>query len=243
MKKACIALVAVLLVFALVPVVRAAVEVSGDAYVGYYDKYLWRGFDLSGGKPVVQGGVDLSAYGVTLSYWTNYQTRDAEGAGLQGGEINETDIALDYSVDLNDIVSLSVGNIFYILDGLRDSNELYLSASLNTLLSPSATIFWDYDEAKADGYFVSASIGHTFELVEKLGLNVGAAVSYNGASDYSVGNYHDFHNFELSARLDYGLLDQLTISPLFIFSSPISDEAKEAIDTEVHAGLNVAQNF
>ena len=26
----------------------AAIEVEGDAYLGVYDKYLWRGFDLSG---------------------------------------------------------------------------------------------------------------------------------------------------------------------------------------------------
>ena len=41
----------------------AAIEVEGSAYVGYFDKYLWRGFDLSGGLPVVQGGVNLSAKG------------------------------------------------------------------------------------------------------------------------------------------------------------------------------------
>jgi len=32
------------------------------------------GFDLSGGMPVFQGGVDLSAEGFTLSYWTNVAT-------------------------------------------------------------------------------------------------------------------------------------------------------------------------
>ena len=140
MKKVCIALVAVLMtVAALVPAASAAIEVEGDAYVGFFDKYLWRGYDLSGGQAVVQGGVDLSAKGVTLSYWSNFQTKDDNGAGLEGGEVTETDITLDYSVDLNDMVSLSVGNIFYNLDGLRDTNELYLGIGLNTILSPSFT--------------------------------------------------------------------------------------------------------
>ena len=86
MKKFCIALFAVLLAAAtLVPAASAAIEVEGDAYVGYYDKYLWRGFDLSGGTPVVQGGVDLSAKGFTLSYWTNIQTKDDV---VLGSEVN-----------------------------------------------------------------------------------------------------------------------------------------------------------
>ena len=32
--------------------VLAAIEVEGDVNAGVYDKYLWRGFDLSGSEPV-----------------------------------------------------------------------------------------------------------------------------------------------------------------------------------------------
>jgi len=244
MKKVCIALVAVLLAFGtLVPAALAAIEVEGDAYIGFYDKYLWRGFDLSGSEGVVQGGVDLSTKGFTLSYWTNYQASDDKDGGFKGGEANETDITLDYTATLNDTVSVSVGNIFYHLDGLDDTNELYLGAALNLLLSPSLTVYYDYDEAESDGLFFNASIGHTIALGEKLGLNLGAGVSYNQASDYAVGAYRDWHNYELSASVDYALTDQLSVTPSFLVSSPISDEAKKAIDTETVGGVALTLTF
>ena len=51
----------------------------------------------------------------------------------------ETDIILDYSFDVNDLLSVSVGNIWYALDGLEDTKELYLSLGLGTILEPSVT--------------------------------------------------------------------------------------------------------
>ena len=134
------------LILALVAVATpalATIEVEGDAYVGYFDKYLWRGFDLSGSLPVVQGGVDLSTNGFTLSYWTNFQTKTDKGAGLDGGDATETDITLDYTFSPTELVSVSVGNIFYMLDGLEDTHEAYLTSvstpSLELLPSRSTT--------------------------------------------------------------------------------------------------------
>jgi uncharacterized protein (TIGR02001 family) len=236
MKQLSMVLVALLVFVAtLVPAAQAAIEVSGDAYVGYYDKYLWRGENLSESKPVVQGGVDLSTHGFTLSYWSNLQTHN--------GEMTETDVTLDYSYDINKLFSVSAGNIFYALDGVPDTNELYFGASVNTILSPAIKIYWDYDQAKDDGYFITASVGHSFELMDKLGLNLGTLVSYNGASDYSVGDYHNWHNWELSASLDYAVNDQVSISPSFTYSIPISNAADDVIDDQILAGLNATLSF
>jgi uncharacterized protein (TIGR02001 family) len=246
MKKLSFLLIAVLVVAATVMVPAAqAVEVEGDAYVGYYDKYLWRGFDLSGGTPVVQGGVDLSAKGFTLSYWTNIQTKDdvVLGSEVNGGDATETDIVLDYSFDINDLLSASVGTIWYALDGLEDTKEAYLGLSLNTLLEPSVTVYYDYDQADENALFYTASVGHSLDLVDGLSLSLGALVSYNDESDYAVGNYSDWHNYELSVGLDYALNDSVAISPSFIYSSPISDEAKEAIDSEMVTGVSIAFAF
>ncbi|MBE0598689.1 MAG: hypothetical protein IH614_15630 [Desulfuromonadales bacterium] len=247
MKKLTITLLAaVLLTAGTVPSAQAAVEVTGGAYVGVYDKYLWRGFDLSGSKPVVQTGVDLSAKGFTLSYWSNLQTRDADSAGLESGEITETDIVLDYSTDLNDLLAVSVGNIFYNLDGLDDTNELYLGLTVNTLLSPNLTVYWDYDEAKGDGLFVTGSVGHTFTVTDQLGINLGALISYNYGSDYSLGTeegHHGWHNYELSVSADYALTENLAISPSLLYSSGLSSAAKNNLDSEFLAGLNLGFTF
>ena len=57
MKKLILALVATAMLAT--PAV-AAIEVEGDVYAGVYDKYMWRGFNLSASQPVLQMGTDIS---------------------------------------------------------------------------------------------------------------------------------------------------------------------------------------
>ena len=247
MKKWAFMLIAVLLLGTTFTVSsQAAIEVEGDVYAGIWDKYMWRGFNLSDSRPTIQAGVDLSVGGWTLSTWHNWQLKSSDD--LRSGEMNETDIILTYAFDVGEMVSISVGDIFYSLDfdGAEDTNELFVTATLNTLLSPNLKISWDWDAAEEDGMFYSLDISHSFDLaqwMEKTSLNLGALVSYNQHSDYSVGDFGGWHNYELSASLDYVLTDQLTISPIVIFSSGISSAAKEAIDTETAGALNLTFVF
>jgi len=226
----------------------AAIEVEGDAYVGYFDKYLWRGFDLSGGLPVVQGGVNLSSNGFTLGYWTNIQTKtdDVDNDGVNdftGGDATETDITIDYTFSPVDKVSVSIGNIWYALDGLEDTKEVYLGLSLDVPLAPAVKVYFDYDQADENGLFYTASVGHSFAATDKLSIGVGALVSYNDKCDYSVGNYSDWHNYELSASASYAVTDQVSITPSFLYSSGISGYAKKSIDSEMLGGLTVSMSF
>lgn len=224
----------------------AEIEVEGDAYVGIFDKYLWRGFDLSGSQPVMQGGVDLSAKGFTLSYWSNLQLSGDQGDGLVAGEATETDIIIDYSFDLNDMVWVSLGDLFYIVEeDFPNTHEFYLSAGLNTILEPSLTIYYDWDEAEEDGLFYTAAVGHGLELADNLSVSLGAAVSYNQESDFNIGDYSDWHNAELCVAADYVVNDQVTLSPTVVFSTPISDDAEDigGIDDEIATGLTVMLTF
>jgi len=244
-KMVSVLIVLVLATFVVSAPVMAAIEVEGDVYAGVYNKYLWRGFDLSGNKPVAQGGVDLTSGNFSLSYWTNMQlkTYTFDNGKLKSGDATENDIVIDYSRDINDLVSISVGNIYYMLDGLDDTNELYLTVGLSTILEPSVTVYYDWDEADENGLYYTASIGHSFDLMEKLSMSLGALVGYNDKSDYAVGNYSDWHNYELSVGADYALTDQLSISPSFLFSEGISDESKAAIDSEMLGGISVTLTF
>lgn len=221
----------------------AAVEVEGSVYAGYFDKYLWRGYDLSGSLPVVQGGVNLASNGFTLGYWTNIQTKTDVGAGLNGGDATETDITLDYSFSPVEKVTVSVGNIWYALDGLEDTKELYLGLGVDCPAAPAFKVYYDYDMADENGLFYTAAVSHSLDLAEKLSVGFGALVSYNDKSDYAVGNYSDWHNYELSASASYAITDQLALAPSLVFSSPISDDAKLAIDSETLAGLTATFSF
>ncbi len=250
MKKWSVLLVCVFILAAgFVSQAQAKIEVEGDTYVGIWDKYLWRGFNLSGSRPTLQGGIDLTAGGWTLSTWHNWQL--SSGGGFDSGELNETDIILTYAFDASELVSMTVGNIWYSLDNEQfgvseDTNELFATATLNTLLAPTLKISWDWDAAEEDGLFYSFDVSHSFDLSQwapNIALNLGALVSYNQHADGTVGDYAGWHNYELSTSLDCALTDQLTISPIFIFSSPISSAAKDAIDTETVAALNLTFTF
>jgi hypothetical protein len=239
MKKWSILLAAVMMFAAtIVPGARAQIEFSGDAYASINSMYLWRGFDLSPDADyVVQPGMDISFGGFTLRYWSNLDS--------DSGEMNETDLTVDYSFDANDLISLSLGNIFYALEDLDDTNELYLGVGFNTFLSPSLKVYYDYDEAEETGLFYTASIGHSFDLKKSLGLSLGALVSYNQKSDYAVGDYSDLHNAEISLSLDYAVNDRITVSPAFIYSAALSDDAEDiaGIDEEFMGGVTVALTF
>lgn len=249
MKKLALALISVLLLGSTFAVnSQAAITVEGDVYAGIWDKYLWRGYDLSNSRPTIQAGLDLTiTEGWTLSTWHNWQL--TSGPDYNAGELNETDVILTYAFDLGDMISMSVGDIWYMIDG-EDANELFASATFNTMLSPTLKISWDWDKSEEDGLFYTFDISHSFDLgqwMEKTTLNLGALVAYNqhsdGATTGTEDDYAGWHNYELSASIDYALTDQLTISPIFIFSSGISSGAKNAIDTETAGALNLTLVF
>ena len=247
MKKLNVILAALVLAatFAATPAL-AAIEVGGNAYVGYFDKYLWRGIDLSGGTPVVQGGVNLSAKGFTLSYWTNIQTKDDFieylDTPVEGGNATETDITIDYTFSPVDKLKVSVGNIWYALEGV-DTKEVYLGLALDVPLAPVVKAYYDYDQSEKEGMFYTAAISHSFAPMDKLSIGVGALVSYNDENWGVSEDYTDWHNYELSATATYAVTDQISITPSFLYSSGISDEAKDAIDSEVLGGLTVTMTF
>ena len=253
MKKLVLAVLA-LVVFA--APAAAAIEVEGDVYAGVYDKYMWRGLDLSGKQPVLQMGTDISAKGFTFSYWTNTQlssgVNNALGLEFKHDEVTETDIILDYSFDASELLSVSVGDITYNFNAEGNTHELYLGLALNTILAPSLTIYYDWDAAKnaaADGsdlagMYYTLSFGHDLELAENLGLSLGAAVNYNDESPF-VGEYTELHNYELSVGLSYALNEQVSIDASAIDSDAISDEAELAIgkDGESTGGVSITLAF
>lgn len=218
----------------------AAIEVSGDAYVGVFDKYLWRGIDYSGGKPVVQGGMDLSLGQLSLGYWTNIQLADAPG--LESGEGNETDLTIDYAIPVCPVATVNVGNTFYTTDGVegiggdKDTSELYVGVTVDTLLAPELKAYYDYD-ANRDDRFYTLSIGHSIEFPVAT-LNLGALAGYADNDEAHVP-----WNGELSVALDIPVTEQIQVNPAFLLSMPLSDTAKEVIDTELQGGITLTFAF
>jgi uncharacterized protein (TIGR02001 family) len=227
----------------------AALEVEGGVYAGVYDKYLWRGVNLSASQPVLQTGVDVSAKGFTLSYWSNIDL-----SGVNSDEATETDFVVDYSFDVNDLLAASVGEIFYTFGpGGGSTHELYLGLGLNLPLSPSLTIYYDWDAASTadlDGLFYTLAIGHDLELADKLGLSLGAALNYSQESPFVAdldggAVFDDFSTADLSVGLSYAATEQVSIDLSYQYSLVVGDDAEDIglLDDEGLAGVNISLAF
>lgn len=217
--------------------------VTGDAYVGPASKYLFRGNNLSAsGDFVIQGGVDLTYKDFTFSYWTNAQNRNVpnpsgDPATYKRAKVTENDIILNYAVPykpLNELVSFNIGTQYYAMDGVSDTNEFYAKAAVATLLTPTFAVYWDNLNATKAGLFYTASLSQKIELNDKAAFTLGGLVGYNQHNpsaaytdtDATSGIYTDWHNFELSAALDYKVSDNVTITPSYLFSNALSDNAR-----------------
>ncbi len=247
MKKFGIVIIAcVLSVTTMVTLAKAEVTVSGGVYAGMYSKYVFRGVDLSDNKWVSQFGADLSYKGFTLSYWSNLLTKDIAGTDFESGDISETDITLNYSFTPIELLTFNVGNTFYSLENSADTNELYVKTTVNTLLSPTLSIFWDWDESKETGLFYSLSVGHSFELMKKFNLGLGALISYNQKNWGALGeDYNNWHNYELSAAIDYAVTDTVKLTASYMYSNAISHAARKyaGVENKNVFGLKAAFAF
>lgn len=160
-------------------------EVTAD----YMSKYIWRGQDFTD-EPVLQPGASVTYENLTLGIWGNLETTDVSG---NSGAFTELDYYVDYSASVPGLENLgySVGYIYYdfpevpaTLPGVTE--EVYVGLSYDTFLSPSATVYFDIDEA--DGYYVSLGIEHTVEnVIGEIGADLSASLGY-GDKDYN--NYY-----------------------------------------------------
>jgi hypothetical protein len=200
-----------------------AAETSADASVGVYSSYVWRGITVHE-EAAVQPSVSLGYEGFGINLWSDWNSETRE--------LVETDLTLDYAFSFEKL-GLDAGYIYYGLEGFADTQEFYVSASYDTLLSPSLTLYWDVDEG--DGGFVVASVGHSVDLGFKgAALNLGASASANLGNavmglDEAGEKFTGLYNGELSASVSIPLNGEISLEPMVAYSFPLSSDAEFAI--------------
>jgi hypothetical protein len=239
--------------FAFGPLSAFAAETSGSASADIMSHYVWRGQRLSDDF-VIQPSVGITYGGFGANIWANWD--DTASSATDSG-ITETDYTLNYSFS-KDKFGFDVGYIYYAFPspGL-DTQEIYLGVSYDTILSPSATLYYDFDEG--DGAFLVAAVGHSLNLTEKIALNLGASASYNfsnfvmGPAEDGSTDFSGFYNGELSASVTIPVTDNISIEPKTAASFALSDDAESAIkgldatgkadDSFVYGGVNITLSF
>lgn len=205
----------------------AAPEFSADASVGVYNKYIWRGYDLSEGADfLVQPEVNLGLAGVTLGVWGNYNEAKEK--------VDEIDLTLEYGQEINDQLSARVGHILYSNADLADSAEVYAGLTLALPVEIDLEAAYDYDEFEV--WFLTCGASKTLELADNLGLNLGARIGYNDFDYLNQG--------EISASIDFTPSEKITVTPALLYSAPLSQDARDAgVDDAVVSALTVNYTF
>jgi hypothetical protein len=208
-------------------------KVTGFASVDLMSNYVWRGIKVSNSW-VVQPAAGITYGNFGANIWGNYDSDVVEvtSNGETGhGEMTEVDFTLTYAKTI-DKFTLVGGYIYYAFDGFNDTQEVFASVTYNTLLSPTLTVYYDYDEG--NGAFITATVGHTFTLPKDMGLKLGALVSYNAENgimgfDKDGNKFSNFYHAELSTALAIPVTKAISVTPKAAYSFALSDDSKDAM--------------
>lgn len=197
-------------------------QIEGSASLAVGSNYVWRGQKLSPGT-VTQPTVGVAYQGFNVNLWSNFSNDDSE--------TTETDFTASYTFG-SGILAFDIGYINYAFDGFKDTQEFYGGVTVDAFLSPSATFYYDFDEG--EGAYLTAGLGHSLALSETVGLDIGLSASANfGNAIMGVAadgdTFSGLYAGEISAALSFPLFDAISLAPFAAFSTPLSDDAKAAI--------------
>jgi hypothetical protein len=195
---------------------------TADLNVAFLSQYVWRGFAFSRDSLVIQPSMTVAYKGVGVNLWGNLDTKQysVDPEADKTSNYNETDLTLSYDGSAG-IFGYGAGYILYSVEGLKDSQEFYAKASVNTLLTPTLTVY--KETTGLQGWYAKLGVGHTLELTKDVKLALGASAGYlDDENDYNA-----LHDGVVSATLSVPVATYITVSPQLYYSFPLSSKAKD----------------
>jgi len=229
-KKISIAIVAAAVLTGQTVVAEEAEKPTAAIDMGMFSQYIWRGLELSKDSLVIQPSVTLGYKGVSLNVWGNL---DSDNKAYGGNKYNETDLTLSYAKTFG-ITKLTGGYIYYGLDGLTDSQEVFGSVGLTTILNPTISIYREI--ASMPAWYVNFGISHSLEVVNKITFDMAASGGYYFSDDSAFAEttnpsskYRQLHNGLVSVGFTIPFGDYFSVKPMLAYSFPLSSKAKDYI--------------
>lgn len=215
---------------------------TASADVSVLSKYVWRGYELSDDSIVLQPSMTISYKDFSMNLWGNLDTDvdEVHGSNDNESQFNETDWTLSYGKSFGS-VSLEGGYIYYGLDGMDDSEELYLSVGFDTILSPTLTVYREISHLPC--WYFSFDLSHSFELPKDITLDIGGSVGYYYSDDSDFveikdhgqvatrTKYQNFHNGLVSIGLTIPINEFCSVCPMLAYSFPLTDDADNLIES------------
>lgn len=230
---------------------------TGDATVAVLSQYFWRGYELSRNSMVIQPSLTVGYKGFSANIWGNLDTKayysGTDVGKSYGSTWNETDYTLSYAKMIG-LFNLGAGYIYYGLGSLNkdapkraDSQEIFASVGLNTLLSPTFTVYKEIGSYRQIYYLLG--IYHTLELSKAISLKLAASGSYlqssyadatlfNAGAGYggypkfdsnaqaTNDKFSNFHDGNVTVNLPIKATKYITLTPTVSYIFPLSDDAR-----------------
>jgi hypothetical protein len=242
-----------------VPFTTYAEEEKATTEIGtaVLSQYIWRGQELSRDSLVVEPYITVGYAGFSANIWGNIDTNTKL---TDETKWTETDITLSYSKEIG-MTTLTGGYIYYGLDSIDDSQELFASASLNVPLKPTLTIYREM--AHYPSWYITAKLSHTVEFGNDITLDLSGTAAYL-LSDDSEGypkikhgaptgdEFKNLHDGLVSAVLNIPAAKNLKVMPQIAWSFPLSGDASNEMkwrsldgsrNNFVYGGLAVSFNY
>ena len=190
---------------------------EADLSTGIYSQYVWRGFAFSDSSMVIQPSMSVSYKGFGANFWGNL---DTDMVGADSKDFNETDLTLSYDGSSGKI-GYGIGWIYYNVDGTDyDTQELYVSATVDTFLAPTLTVYADIESSSA--IYATLGVSHSVPVAEGMALDLGAQIGY---MDDDAG-YSEFHDGLLSASMTFTINDYVSVTPELYYSFALTNDAE-----------------
>jgi hypothetical protein len=221
-------------------------KVTGSITFGVFNKYIFRGYELSRRSFVVQPAINASFKGFSATYWGNVDSRahdtqsyfpsasDKEGRKW----FNETDLTLSYTHAF-DKLSLAGGCIYYNTKYTNETEELFVSATYDILTKPTLVINQDITEYT--GTYMNLSFSHSVPVYKDVTLDLGASAAYfigknrywrtyeAATGAYTGSKYKGLHDGMVKAGFTIPITKAISFQPVAQYWFPLSGDAKRKI--------------
>ena len=222
---------------------RAAAEASKPTAaldLGVFSQYIWRGLELSYNSVVIQPSVTLGYEGFSFNVWGNMDT-DLHIRGSEDTDVQIHGNGFDPFLR-KDPWAGQVDRRVYLLcagrhareTGSQDSQELFASATLDTILSPTLSVYREI--AHSPAWYINFGISHSQPIYDKITLDLAASAGYYYSDDNDFAEindpqsrYREFHNGLVTAGLTIPFGEYFSVKPLIGYSFPLSGNADDYI--------------
>ncbi len=259
-----------LLLLAAVAAPASARAAEGSIYADVLSAYVYNGLQYND-EAVFQPGLDVAGpFGFGYSLWANMDLTDnpASTAPNTSGEWSEVDLSLNWTAPSTGPLTFSAGGLYYVYpqssstvatnaDGSVESvskapadgsYQVFAKLAADLPLAPAVKFCHELDNT--DDWIVLVTVGHGFDLTDKLALNLGAVLGFAGdyyvESNYGSGTGAAFTHAQFDAALSCALTDKASVALKGAFSTLLDGDLRDDVDADrdiFFGGVNASYSF